>query len=304
MYDCVIIGAGIAGLQAAIQLGRYRRDVLVVDAKEGRSVICRNYSNILGWPEGVSGQELRCRGKQQAERYGVAFAEDKIISVSRNQDIFILEGTSGHLYKAKTILIATGIKDRIPEIRNLKACLGLTVYICPDCDGYEVSDKRVIIMGANEAGANLAKTLTYWTNEIIYVNHDGEDLHDATKEELEKLHIQYVKSEIAEVIVENEASFKGVKLQNGDVLHAERGFIAFGGNQVHTELAEQLGVHLADNNHIMVNPRTKETNVANVWAAGDIVAHSEQVTIAMGDGSQAAVWIHKKLLLILQERNG
>jgi thioredoxin reductase len=77
---------------------------------------------------------------------------------------------------------------------------------------------------------------------------------------------------------------------------AEHSFIAFGKNKVKSDLAKQLGVKLLDNQHIIVDSRTKMTNVENVWAAGDVAAHSEQVTIAMGEGAQAAIWIHKSLL--------
>ena len=80
MHDCIIIGGGIAGLQAAIQLGRYSAyDLLVIDKGYGRSTICRSYNNILGWPEGVSGEQLRSMGRRHAQAYGVPFVHDTIV---------------------------------------------------------------------------------------------------------------------------------------------------------------------------------------------------------------------------------
>ena len=79
-------------------------------------------------------------------------------------------------------------------------------------------------------------------------------------------------------------------------LEGQYGFIAFGGNEVRSQLAKQLGVELLENKHMLVDPRSKMTNVQGVWAAGDVVAHAEQVTIAMGEGSQAGIWIHKDIL--------
>ncbi len=110
------------------------------------------------------------------------------------------------------------------------------------------------------------------------------------------MNIRFVEGTISEAIVEGDSDFKGVRLDNGVEITGERGFIAFGGNKVHTELAQQLGVEIMDNKHINADARSKETSVKDVWAAGDIVAHSEQVSTAMGDGSMAAIWIHKKLL--------
>ncbi|MBB3907983.1 NAD(P)/FAD-dependent oxidoreductase [Anoxybacteroides rupiense] len=295
-YECIIIGGGIAGLQAAIQLGRYHHRVLVIDAQNGRSTLCRAYHNLLGWPDGVSGEQLRSSGRQQAERLNVHFVDDEIVTASKEEEQFQLMGKSGRRYEAKRILLATGIKDRIPPIPNLIPCLGTSVYVCPDCDGYEVTDKRVIVLGAGMAGANMALTLLYWTKEITYINHDGEDVAPELKRKLQEQNIRYVREPIEAVLVKDGPLFGGVRLQNGTVIAGERGFIAFGNNQVNTNLAKQLGVERLENRHIPTDARTKQTNVPNVWAAGDIGVHSEQVAIAMGEGVQAAIWIHKSIM--------
>ncbi|WP_409250923.1 NAD(P)/FAD-dependent oxidoreductase [Bacillus sp. SCS-153A] len=295
-YDCIIVGGGIAGLQAAIQLGRYEHAVLVVDSNDGRSTICRCYHNLLGWPDGVSGEQLRSLGRQQAASYGVEFQLDRIVKVRKDKGEFILEGKKGSHYVARKLLLATGVKDNIPKIDRLDPCLGLSVYVCPDCDGYEVKDKKVVVLGSGETGAEMALTLNYWSGDIILVNHGGSELPEDTRKKLSEKNIGYVDGNISAAIVEGESDFRGIRLDNGEEVLGERGFAAFGGNKVHTGLAEQLGVEILDNKHINVNARSKETNVKDVWAAGDIVAHSEQVSAAMGDGSIAAIWIHKKLL--------
>jgi thioredoxin reductase (NADPH) len=295
-YDCIIIGGGIAGLQAAIQLGRYEHDILVVDSGDGRSAICRCYHNLLGWPEGVSGEHLRSLGRQQAETYGVEFQLDRVLQAKKDKGEFILNGRDGNHYVGRKLLLATGVMDNIPKIKNLDPCLGLSVYVCPDCDGYEVKNKRVVILGSGETGAEMAKTLSYWSNDIIFVNHQGKEISDKSLGELKEKNIGYAEGDISEAIVDGESRFKGIRLDSGQEIEGERGFIAFGGNKVHTELAEQLGVDIMENKHIDADARSKETNIKGVWAAGDIVAHSEQVSTAMGDGSIAAIWIHKKLL--------
>ncbi|WP_174496634.1 NAD(P)/FAD-dependent oxidoreductase [Salirhabdus euzebyi] len=295
VYDCVIVGGGIAGLQAAIQLGRYKHHTLVIDSNDGRSVICRSYHNILGYPDGVSGQHLRSVGKQHAEKFGVEFANDKILKVKRQKETFILSSQNEREYVTKRLLIATGVMDRIPPFNSLYLCLGKSVYVCPDCDGYEVKDKKTIVMGSGNSGANMALTLSYWTQDIIFINHEQKTISDDVKKKLKEKNISFLNEEIMEVMAEGEY-FNGVRLKNNEVVHGDRGFIAFGGNEVRSEIGHQLGLERLENKHIVVDPRTKMTNVPNVWAAGDVVAHSEQVTIAMGEGSQAAIWIHKSLI--------
>jgi thioredoxin reductase (NADPH) len=297
VYDCIIIGGGIAGLQAAIQLGRYQRRVLVVDSNRGRSTLCRSYHNLLGWPDGVSGEHLRSLGRNQAENLGVEFAEDEIIRAEKNSSAFELTAKSNTTWQAKSLLLATGVSDRIPVelFPMLAPCLGLRIYVCPDCDGYETRGHRTVIMGSGDTGAQLALTLTSWTKEIYYINHEQKPVGKELLQTLSDKGIAYFEEPIRQISVQNEWDLQGVVLQNGTTLEAERGFIAFGGNEVNTALAKQLGVERMENNHLMVDPRTKQTNVPMVWAAGDIVAHSEQVAIAMGDGIQSAIWIHKKL---------
>lgn len=293
-FDCVIIGGGIAGLQAAIQLGRYKHNVLVIDSGVGRSILCKSYHNILGYPDGISGTELRQKGRQQAKKLGVEFLSAAATNVEKQDDYFVIDTESGQ-YEAKRLLLATGIIDNIPPFAELYPCLGISVYLCPDCDGYEVKNKKTIVIGNGKVGANMALTLTYWTKELIYVNHGGEAIDEEVQKKLAEQNIPVIDKKIKKVEAEA-SSLQGFTLDDGEFLEGEHGFIAFGGNIVKSELAKQLGVEILENNHIPVNGRTKMTNVENVWAAGDVVAHSEQVTIAMGDGSQAAIWIHKSLL--------
>ncbi|WP_268626201.1 NAD(P)/FAD-dependent oxidoreductase [Paenibacillus alvei] len=304
-YESIIIGGGIAGLQAAIQLGRYRHRVLVIDSGYGRSTICRSYHNVLGWPEGVSGTQLRLLGKRQATSLGIHLLEDTVTSLAPNGEHgFTVTTTENGLFTASTLLLATGIMDRLPSLPNLMPCLGLTVYVCPDCDGYEVTDRRTIVLGSGPTGADMALTLLYWTRDIVYVNHEQKPLSADQMHQLDAQQIEVIEAQIEEVVCKGEGIFSGVRLSDGRIIDGERGFVAFGGNEVKSSLAEQLGIERHENKHIMVDPRTKMTNVPNVWAAGDVCVHSEQVTIAMAEGSQAAIWMHKAIFQQASPKEG
>ncbi|MEW9698156.1 NAD(P)/FAD-dependent oxidoreductase [Paenibacillus sp. SI8] len=305
-FDSIIVGGGIAGLQAAIQLGRYEHRVLVIDAGAGRSSLCRSYHNLLGWPDGVSGEELRSVGRMQAERLGVVFAKDEVVqAVSKGKlgEGFELWGNSGKGYEARTLLLATGLMDRMPEITGLKECLGLTVYVCPDCDGYEIRGRRTVVMGAGNAGARMALRLRSRTKDLIYVNHENRPVKSELLAELDLKGIVYIAEDIQEVMAGEDGIMGAVRLGSGKLIETERGFIAFGGNEVKSDLAGQLGAERMENRHIVTDPRSKMTSVPFVWAAGDVGVHAEQVTIAMGEGSQAAIWMNKALQMMKEGAN-
>jgi thioredoxin reductase len=301
-YQCIIIGGGIAGLQAAIQLGRYNHNIAVIDKGEGRSTLCRCYHNVLGWPDGIDGMKLRSLGRKHAEKYGVQFIKDEILTVNKTDEgHFILKGHKDQKYECQYLLIATGITDNLPlDIPNLKECLGLTIYICPDCDGYEVKDKKLVVAGAGDVGANMALTLSYWTNQIIYLNSDKKEISKSVLHQLKEKNIEVITEKVIQVETETEGKFSAFITSSGTKINGDCGFLAFGGNKVNSELLKQLGVERLENLHIAADPRSKETNVPNVWVAGDIGAHSELLTVAMGEGAQSAIWMHKRIL----EKNG
>jgi thioredoxin reductase (NADPH) len=299
MHDCIIVGGGIAGLQAAIQLGRMLHDVLVIDSGSGRSVLCQSYHNVLGYPDGISGQELRRLGKLQAETYNVTFVEDTVVEVRHDNDALAVKTSSNpnEEYKARTLLLATGVSDRYPRIPGMEACFGLTIYVCPDCDGYETRNRRTIVIGSGDVGGGMALVLTRWTNEIIYINHEQADIRVDLAAQLRGKQINVVNERI-ESVKSEKGCLQGVRLLDGSYLEGERGFIAFGGNEVKSGLAIGLGMERMENKHIITDPRTKKTNVPHVWAAGDVTVHAEQVTVAMAEGSLAAISIHKELLAV------
>ncbi|MGG0843928.1 NAD(P)/FAD-dependent oxidoreductase [Peribacillus simplex] len=294
--DCIIIGGGIAGIQAAIQLGRYKHDIIVIDSAQGRSSIAKAYHNILGWPDGVSGKQLRTLGRQHAEKFGVEFFDDTVTSLKKKQDKFFIQTKNDMEYQAKMIFLGTGITDNIPPIKNIYPTLGTSTYICPDCDGYEIMDKQTVVLGGGNTGAGMALTLLYWSKDIIYVNHLKSKIDDKYREKLKENQIPVFEEEVEEVHVDAKQQLTAIQLVSGKIIEAEKAFTAFKGNKLNNGLALQLGVQVNENNHVVIHPRTKETNIKGVWAGGDLVAHSEQVTISMGDGTQAAIWIHKRLM--------
>lgn len=300
IHDCIIIGGGLAGLQAAIQLGRYdAHRVLVLDSGDGRSCLCRSYRNLLGYPDGVSGETLRKAGRKQLQEYGIALRHDTVAAAEQlpQDNGFRLQGAEGSVYEARTLLLATGVMDRLPDWPGLRPCLGLSAFVCPDCDGYEIRDRRTLVLGSGDVGARMALTLRTWTDKLLYLRQE-EDEHPLSPEleqQLAAAGIPHRTAPVRSIVAENDCMITGVALADGTTIETERAFIAFGGNEVRSQLARQLGARLHQNRHVWTDGRTKSTSVPGLWAAGDIAFHSEQAAIAMGDGAQAAIWIHKAL---------
>lgn len=296
--DVIIIGGGIAGLQAAIQLGRYMHKVIVVDSGSARSILCKSYQNLIGWPDGVSGLTLRTTGRLQAERLGVIFIDDEVVSVTKSKE----DGFQAtlreqqQLIQGSLVLLATGVMDRFTPLPGLVECFGLSVYVCPDCDGFEVKDRQTIVIGSGDTGASMAIALTYWTNRIIFVNHELKPISNKLKSQLTEFDITTIHEEIRKIVTADVGKFAGVELISGDQIGGERAFIAFGGNEVRTDLANKLGAERLESGHIVTDPRTKMTSVAHLWAAGDIGVHSEMLSVAMAEGTLSAVWMHKALV--------
>ncbi len=295
-YDTVVIGGGIAGLQASIQLARSLRRVVVIDNHRGRSVLARQYRNILGFPEGVSGETLRHMGVKQAERLGVQFVRKEAVSLEQDAGgIFHVKVKDEEQISGKTIVIATGMTDVLPPIPGLVECLGESVFICPDCDGYEIIDRETAVIGRGQNAIALARILTRFSHRLILINHTGTPVDARDRELVRNMNVPLLEAQVERMEQEG-GHLQALQLSTGERLEISRAFLAFPGARANTGLLQPFSVTCNEQGYIIVDPRTKETSYRNIWAVGDIVAHSQMVSIAMGDGSQAAIWIHKRLM--------
>jgi thioredoxin reductase (NADPH) len=173
--EVVVIGGGIAGLSAAIYLGRAQRDAPVIDSGHSMAKWEPKVENYLGFPTGVDGADLLKFGREQAERYDIEFAEDEIVSVKNEKNVFFCRGKNRD-YWAQRLLITTGIFHIPPEIPGVRECLGHSMFFCKDCDGYRVRGKRIAIVGANNEAVEYALGMLVYSPCVI-VAPNGERLH-------------------------------------------------------------------------------------------------------------------------------
>src|SRR6478735_6890694 len=164
--EVIVVGGGIAGLSAAIYLGRAQRDVLVVDSGHSMAKWEPVVQNYLGFPNGVGGEALLKNGRAQARHYEARIVRDRISNVSARKSVFILKGRR-KTYRTKKLLLATGIFHLPPEIPGVKECLGHSMFFCKDCDGVRVREKRIATCGANNEAVEYALGMLVYSACVV-----------------------------------------------------------------------------------------------------------------------------------------
>ena len=291
--DAAIVGGGLAGLSAAIYLGRAMRDTIVIDNGKPMARWEPDVQNYLGFPAGISGSDLIARGRQQAERFDVAFAEDEIVDVSREDaGAFDLRGRKSS-YRAKRVLLATGIFHIPPDIEGVTECLGHSLFFCKDCDGYRVQDKHIAIYGANDETVRYALGMLVYSATVVIVTNGHRIRWDARHAGwLEEYHIPVFKAPIRSVN-HRDRQIESITFEDGlkaeiEVLFTTRGDV------YHNKLAESLGAKVSPEGEIIADAHQR-TTVSGLYAAGCVTPANCQMIIAAGQGAVAAQTINRDL---------
>jgi thioredoxin reductase (NADPH) len=290
--EVIVIGGGIAGLSAAIYLGRAQRDTLVIDSGHSMAKWEPVVENYLGFPKGVGGEELLKNGRAQAKRYEARFVQDEIRTVSRQRSVFVLKGRK-KAYRAKRLLIATGIFHLPPEIPGVKECLGHSMFFCKDCDGYRVREKRIAIIGANNEAVEYALGMLHYSACVIIATNGKRPVWDkAHARWLEEYEIPVARTRIRDVDYRRR-KIRGLEFASGrkvkiDYIFTTRGDI------FHNQLAKKLGAKIDPDGQIKVD-QCMRTTVPRLYAAGCVTPANCQMIIAAGQGAAAAQAINRDL---------
>lgn len=292
--DCLIIGGGPAGLTAAIYLARFHLKIRVVDAGRSRASLIPCTHNHAGFPDGISGAELIERMKAQAQKYGAAIETGRVTRLDRIEGGFAAEWGAGPV-TTRSVLLATGVANRRPpmdeDLHDEALARGLIRY-CPICDGYEVTDRKVGVIGSGHHGVAEAVFLRGYTADITLIAPDS--AHSLAQDDREKL----AEAGIATVDGPCEAV---AALDKAIVVETRHGHHTFDsvypalGSDIHNELAAQIGVALAEETGCILVDAHQRTNVPGAYAAGDVVLGLDQISHAMGEGGVAATTIRNDL---------
>jgi thioredoxin reductase (NADPH) len=290
--EVIVLGGGIAGLSAAIYLGRAQRDTLVIDSGHSMAKWEPVVENYLGFPNGVGGEELLENGCRQAKRYEVRFVDDEIKRVSSTKSGFSLIGKK-KTYRAKRVLLATGIFHLPPEIPGVKECLGHSMFFCKDCDGYRVRGKRIAIIGSNSEAVEYALGMLHYSACVI-VATNGKKLRWGKRHArwLAEYEIPVQRKRITNV-EHRKGKIRALDFADGTCVKIDYVFTTRG-DIFHTGLAEKLGAKLDADGQIEVDFCLR-TSVRGLYAAGCVTPANCQMIIAAGQGAAAAQAINRDL---------
>lgn len=295
MDDVVIIGGSFAGLAAALQLGRARRKVTVLDTGLPRNRFARHSHGFLGHDHKKPG-EILATARQQMARYDtVKLVSGRATAVTGGLDAFRIETESGKTHDARRVLLSYGLADRMPDIAGFAACWGQSIVPCPYCDGFEVAGKHWGLVYSGPMAQHMVSLYGDWTDRItVFAN--GHELDAEARADLEARKVALVEGAIG-AIGHVDGQIETVDLVDGrkvelDVLFA------------HPRYAPAANLHLALGLEMTETPlgvvlktdERRETSVKGIYAAGDLANPMASVTLATSAGMMAAVFAQQSML--------
>lgn len=291
--DCLIVGGGPAGLTAAIYLARFHLEVLLVDGGSSRAALIPLTRNHAGFPDGISGLDLLARMRRQAELNGALVEEGGVASLARESGLFVAQ-VDARLIRARTVLLATGVVNHRPALMDEddhdRALARGQLRYCPICDGYEVTDKKIAVLGTGKRGFNEAMFLRSYSRDVTLVSPEGG--HQLT-------HGQ--RAELAAAGIEVGGHCTAIHFTDDritlDIAQAPRRFDTLYpalGSDIRSELAADVGASRTQDGCLRVDPHQR-TDVEGLYAAGDVVLGLDQISHAMGEGGVAATTIRNDL---------
>ena len=295
ILDCLIIGGGPAGLTAAIYLARFHLDILIVDGGKSRAAWIPCTRNHAGYPDGIEGKELLRRMRDQACKYGAKIETEYVTKLERDEETGLFTATWGSgKAVARSALLATGLTNRRPpmdeELHDDALARGLVRY-CPICDGYEVTDKRVGVIGSGSHGVAEAVFIRSYTANVTLIAPDTAlKLEPEDAKKLKDAGIDCVDGPAQAVAIAD----KCIVVDTAEGHYAFDSIYPALGSDTHTQLGEMLGAKLANDGCFLCDDHQR-TSVSGLYAAGDVVHGLDQISHAMGEGGVAATTIRNDL---------
>jgi thioredoxin reductase len=291
-YDAAVVGAGPAGLSAALILGRCRRRVLVCDRGNERNSPSRRTNGFLT-RDGVAPSELRRLGREELARYDTVQIRDvEVTSADRVDHAFRLRLADQTQVFARKLLLATGVADDLPTIDGFDRFFGVGVFHCPYCDGWELRNQPLAVLGRGEQGTELALELTCWSSDIVLCTNGPAELSAEDCARLERRGIA-IREEAIAAIEGARDKFERIRFVAGEPLPRRALFFKSNFRQA-CNLAIALGCKLEA--PFVKTGSFEQTCVPGLFVAGDAARHVQFAIIAAAQGADAAFAINMELL--------
>ena len=295
LFDCAIIGGGPAGLNAALVLGRARRNTILFDNNNARNAVTQESHGFIT-RDGIKPKEFREIAHREIGKYPSVMYEKKLItSVSKNDPLFELHTSENDIFQSKTIIISTGLKDNLPSIENISDYYGKSLFNCPYCDGWELRDKPlVVIIDEQVQGFHFIQTIYNWSKDLVVCTNGKPFQNSKQKRLILNKGIKIMENKI-KTFVGKIGQIEKVVFENGESVIRKGGFVLPQLSQS-SDFAKELG---CENNSLggISTDSYGRTNIQGVYAAGDasIIAPA-QLIIAAAEGLQAAVGVNRDLI--------
>jgi thioredoxin reductase (NADPH) len=289
VYDCIIIGAGPGGLQAAIYLGRFRRKVLLIDRGGGRTAHAKSIENFLT-QKAIPGNKIIELGVEQAKSFGVTIEKGLVTSVVKKEEFEVSAGEER--FCSKFVIVSSGVYDNIPSLENIHKFFGTSFFTCVDCDGYKTIDKKLIVLGNTIESVRLAFAIReLYTGDITLILYFYDPPQDY-RDELRERGIALVKGEPKRIIGEDR--MEAVEMKDGTHIPCEAMISNFGFKLNDLFLAN-LDLKRDPKGFRYVVDNSFESSLAGLYIVGPLNMGNDQVVIAAGEGAVAAIDINKRL---------
>jgi thioredoxin reductase (NADPH) len=294
-HEVAIVGGGAAGLAAAVTLARSLRSVVVLDAGDPRNAPAAGAHNVLG-REGVAPLDLLAAGRREAQQYGAEFRDDPVVAARRIDDGFAVELASGATVSARRLLLATGLTDELPDVPGVRQFWGKSVLHCPYCHGWEVRGQRIGILGTSPLSIHQTLLFRQLSNDVTLFLHEMPEPDSEAWEQLAALDVQVVNGRVERLRSEEDA-LQAVVLEDGTEFTVDA--VAVGPRfMARAALYEQLGGTLTEHplGQFIETGQMGRTEVAGVWAAGNVSDLGAMVSAATGAGTSAGAAINADLV--------
>jgi thioredoxin reductase len=289
-YDAMIVGAGPAGLSAALVLGRCRERVLVLDDGQPRNKRSRS-SHGFFTRDGAPPEFLRQEALQQLAPYDVRIEQTHVSAVHCVDGGFELS-TEHQSRRGRKLLIATGMRERDAQVSGISDHLGAGVFCCPYCDGWEVRDRSLGGLATDSGAAEYALALLTWSGRVTLFTNGIALLSAEERARLARNGVRLVEQRIDRVCGGEKSRLRGLRLADGTVIQVDALFLHAGQYQ-HSILAQSAGCVLKADT--IETKGQQHTNVPGLYVAGDAAAHVNSIAIAVADGYKAALAMHAEL---------
>ncbi|MDQ1130822.1 bifunctional NAD(P)/FAD-dependent oxidoreductase/class I SAM-dependent methyltransferase [Microbacterium sp. SORGH_AS_0888] len=283
--DVIVVGAGPAGLSATLMLARSRRSVLVIDDGRPRNRFAAHMHGLVGY-DGTPPAELTARGRADAERYGVAFADDRVSAATAGGRHITLTTAGGATHRARAVVVASGIADVLPDVPGLAERWGTTVLHCPYCHGWEVREQRLGVLLTSSMGLHQAELARQLSDSVTVFTNDVA-IDSAARTRLAARSVTIVDGSVSAVTQE-----ATVHLADGGVVTIDALFTA-GTPRPHDDFADALGARRVDD--LLEVDALHRTSHPRLWACGNAVLPFANVPLSLGDGAMTGAAVNAAL---------